>query len=83
MSVPAETEHEELPHTGKNTGLHSGIKDLCITSDGEKHENPEIIKLHEKICLCGNGHVLFAVQNINREVNDAKNILAERLRQIA
>lgn len=44
MSVLVETEHEELQHTDKNIGLDLGIKDLCITSDGEKYENPKIIK---------------------------------------
>ena len=43
-----ETEHEELQHTDKNIGLDLGIKDLCITSDGEKYENPKIIKKYEK-----------------------------------
>lgn len=42
------TEHEELPHTKYNTGLDLGIKDLCITSDGKKYENPKTIKKYEK-----------------------------------
>ena len=37
-----------MPHTGKNIGLDLGIKDLCITSDGERHENPKTIKKYEK-----------------------------------
>ncbi len=48
VSVLVETEHEELQHTDKNIGLDLGIKDLCITSDGEKYENPKIIKKYEK-----------------------------------
>lgn len=36
VSILVETEHEELPHTDKNTGLDLGVKDLCITSDGTK-----------------------------------------------
>lgn len=48
MSVLVETEHEELPQTGRNIGLDLGIKDLCITSDGKRHENPKIIRKHEK-----------------------------------
>lgn len=48
VSILVETEHEELPQTGKNIGLDLGIKDLCITSDGERHENPKTIKKYEK-----------------------------------
>ena len=48
VSVLVETEHEEIPHTNKNIGLDLGIKDLCITSDGKKYENPKIIKKYEK-----------------------------------
>lgn len=48
VSVLVETEHEELPHTKRNIGLDLGIKDLCITSDGEKYENPKTIRKYEK-----------------------------------
>ena len=48
VSVLVETEHYEMPHTGKNIGLDLGIKDLCITSDGEKYENPKTIRKYEK-----------------------------------
>ena len=48
ISVLVETEHGELPHTKQNIGLDLGIKDLCITSDGEKYENPKTIKKYEK-----------------------------------
>ena len=48
VSVLVETGHEELPQTGRNIGLDLGIKDLCITSDGKKHENPGIIRKHGK-----------------------------------
>jgi len=48
MSVLVETSHEEMPHRNKNIGLDLGIKDLCITSDGEKYENPKTIKKYEK-----------------------------------
>ena len=41
-----ETEHTELPHTNQNTGIDLGNKELCITSDGKKYENP---KNHQKI----------------------------------
>ena len=48
VSLLVETEHEELQHVNHNTGLDLGIKDLCITSDGKKYINPQIIKKHEK-----------------------------------
>ena len=48
VSILVETGHEELPHTDKNTGLDLGIKDLCITSNGEKYKNPKTMKRYEK-----------------------------------
>ncbi len=48
VSVLVETVHEELTHTDGKTGLDLGIKDLCITSNGNKYENPKTIKKYEK-----------------------------------
>ena len=48
VSILAETEHEKLPHRNQNIGLDLGIKDLCITSDGRRYENPKTIKRHER-----------------------------------
>lgn len=48
VSILVETEHVQLPHTNQNIGIDLGIKDLCITSDGEKYENPKTIKKYEK-----------------------------------
>ena len=48
VSLLVETEHEEQQHTDHNTGLDLGIKDLCITSDGKKYENPKTIRKYEK-----------------------------------
>lgn len=48
VSILVETEQEELSHTDKNTGLDLGVKDLCITSDGTKYENPKTIKKYER-----------------------------------
>ena len=44
VSILVETDYKELSHTKGKTGLDLGIKDLCITSDGRKYENPKIIK---------------------------------------
>ena len=127
VSILVETEHEKLPHRNQKIGLDLGIKDLCITSDGIRYENPKIIKKNERklsrlqrqleykskwngreyvkidtfyassqLCFacgyqntdtkdlsvrewicpnCGTKH--------DRDINAAKNILAEGLRQIA
>ena len=48
VSILVETEHMELPHANQNTGIDLGIKDLCVTSDGKKYENPKIIRKYEK-----------------------------------
>lgn len=48
VSILVEVEQEELPHTNQNIGLDLGIKDLCITSDGKKYENPRTIKKYER-----------------------------------
>ena len=48
VSILVETEHVELPHTNQNTGIDLGVKELCITSDGKKYENPKIIRKYEK-----------------------------------
>ena len=48
VSILVETEHEELQHTNHHTGLDLGIKDICITSNGKKYENPKTIRKYEK-----------------------------------
>ena len=48
VSILVETEHEEIQHTKQNMGLDLGIKELCITSDGRKYENPKTIKKYER-----------------------------------
>ena len=47
VSIWVETEHVPLEHTDHNIGLDLGIKDLCITSDGNKYENPKTIRKYE------------------------------------
>lgn len=48
VSVLVDTEHVPMESTGSAIGLDLGIKDLAITSDGEKFENPKLIKKYEK-----------------------------------
>ena len=38
VSILVETEYEEVSHIKQNMGLDLGIKNLCITSKGEKVE---------------------------------------------
>lgn len=48
VSVLVETEHCIIPHTNKQIGMDLGIKDLCITSDNKKYENPKTLREYEK-----------------------------------
>lgn len=48
VSVLVETEHEKMPDTVKKIGLDLGLKELCVTSEGKKYENPKTIKKYEK-----------------------------------
>ena len=47
VSVLVETEHIPMGSTGCAIGFDLGIKDLLITSEGEKKENPKYIKKYE------------------------------------
>lgn len=47
VSIIVDTEHKPLSSTGSVIGIDLGIKDLLITSDGEKYDNKRIIKQHE------------------------------------
>ena len=47
VSVLVDTEHIFMESTGCCVGFDLGIKDLLITSDGEKKENPKHIKKYE------------------------------------
>ena len=48
VSVLVETEHNPCVKANGQIGLDLGIKDLCITSNGKKYENPKTIKKYEK-----------------------------------
>lgn len=45
--ILVEEEQEELPKAEKSVGIDLGIKDLVITSDGEKLDNLKLIKKYE------------------------------------
>lgn len=48
VSILIETEHISLEHTNNSIGIDLGIKDLLITSDGEKFDNLKLTKKYEK-----------------------------------
>lgn len=47
VSVLVETEHVPMDSTGSMIGIDLGIKDLLITSDGEKYDNIRTTKKYE------------------------------------
>lgn len=47
VSILVETEHEPLECNGGVVGLDLGIKDLVITSNGDKYENPKTLRKYE------------------------------------
>ena len=47
VSILVEEEQVELPKVEKSIGIDLGIKDLVITSDGEKIDNLKLIKKYE------------------------------------
>ena len=48
VSVCCDVEVQEYEHTGSCIGLDFGVKDLIITSNGEKFENKNLLKNAEK-----------------------------------
>ncbi len=48
VSILVETEYIKKPDVTSKVGLDLGIKDLYITSDGKKYENPKVIKKYER-----------------------------------
>lgn len=48
VSILVEEEQAKLPKAEKSVGIDLGIKDLVITSDGEKFDNLKLIKKYEE-----------------------------------
>jgi len=48
VSILVETEQDALPKEEGQVGLDLGIKDLCITSDGRKYDNPKTLSKQER-----------------------------------
>lgn len=66
----------------KNIGIDLGIKDLCITSDGEKYKNPKTIKKYEKR-LARLGRGLSRKEKGSNNFNKAKYKLAKCYEKIS
>ena len=47
-SILVETEHKKIFQIDNQIGLDLGIKDFCITSDGEKYENPKFLNQYQR-----------------------------------
>lgn len=73
VSVLVETEHTTLPSTNRKIGIDLGIKDLCITSDGKKYENPKTLRVYEK-------RLATAQRKLARKQKASKNRDKQRLR---
>ena len=51
VSFLVETIHQSLPPVDKAIGLDLGIKEFCITSDGDKYENPKTLRKYENLLI--------------------------------
>lgn len=73
VSVLVETEHKPLPSTDKMVGIDLGIKDLLITSNGEKYDNKRIIKQYEN-------KLSRAQRRLSRKVKGSNNYNKQRIK---
>lgn len=73
VSVLVETEHKPLPSTDKMVGIDLGIKDLLITSNGEKYDNKRIIKQYED-------KLTRAQRRLSRKVKGSNNYNKQRIK---
>lgn len=73
VSILVETEHEKLSSTGGIIGIDLGIKDLLITSDGQKYDNKRIIKKYED-------KLIRAQQSLSRKVKGSNNYNKQRIK---
>ena len=73
VSVLVETEHIPTESTGCCIGFDLGIKDLLITSDGEKKENPKYIKKYED-------KLVKEQRKLSHKVKGSKNYEKQRIK---
>lgn len=72
-SICCDYEVPEYEHTGNCIGLDLGIKDLIITSDGQKFENKKFLKNYEK-------KINHLQRNYSRKTKGSKNQEKARLK---
>lgn len=73
VSFLVETEHNILPSNNNEIGLDLGIKDLIITSDGDKYSNPKTIYFYEK-------KLVKLQRQLSRKKNGGKNKNKQRIK---
>ena len=73
VSILVETKHEKLSSTGGMIGIDLGIKDLLITSDGQKYDNKRIIKKYED-------KLIRAQRSLSRKVKGSNNYNKQRVK---
>ena len=73
VSILVETKHEKLSSTGGMIGIDLGIKDLLITSDGEKYDNKRITKKYEDI-------LAREQRRLSRKVKGSNNYSKQRIK---
>ncbi len=73
VSVLVETEHKKLPSTDGKIGIDLGIKDLLITSGGQKYNNQRIAKRYE-------GRLARAQRLLSRKIKGSNNYNKQRIK---
>lgn len=73
VSVLVETEHIQMASTDAMIGIDLGIKDLLITSDGEKFDNIRTTKKYEK-------KLAKEQRRLSHKVKGSKNYQKQRIR---
>ena len=73
ISVLVETEHISTKYTDNKVGIDLGIKDLLITSDGEKFNNLKLTKKYEK-------KLAKEQRRLSHKVKGSKNYQKQRIK---
>lgn len=73
VSILVETKHIPMESTGCMVGIDLGIKDLLITSDGEKFDNKKLAKKYKD-------KLAKEQRKLSRKVKDSKNWNKQRIK---
>lgn len=68
ISILVDTECVKYPVSNNKIGIDLGIKYLCITSNGDKYENPKTLKIYEK-------RLARLGRSLSRKVKGSKNFI--------